>query len=120
MDGSILNHNDTVYGSSTNVNYCASVGSTLRSFGIKGNVGAQGEQGITTYGSESTQSFKYGSIGTIESEEHVMIIQLKGDIGQNKVVQPLFVKTKVKCEVCGCKNSSLSKFCGECGTNLSY
>lgn len=115
-DGSILNNisvGDTVYGSSTTVNYCSTIGQS-------GQKGLQGDQGITTYGSESTQKFQTGSIGSLEYEEYVIVLNLKGDIGQVKVSQPLLVKTKIKCEVCGHKNPSLSKFCGDCGTNLSW
>lgn len=78
------------------------------------------DQGITTYGNESTQSFKYGSIGTLEDEVHVIVLQLKGDIGQVPVEKPLTVNRKVKCGICGNINTSIMKFCGNCGTNLSY
>lgn len=127
-DGSVLNNisvGSTIYGSSTTVNYCNTIGDAGQKgpkgpVGIAGDKGFQGDQGITTYGSESNQKFQTGSIGSLEYEEHVIVLNLKGDIGQVKVSQPIFVKTKIKCEVCGHKNPSLSKFCGDCGTNLSW
>ena len=78
------------------------------------------DSGITTKGSESDQKFTEGHIGHLESTEHVIILQLKGDIGQHKIKKPLAVKVKFKCDVCGKGNiPSGNKFCPECGTNLT-
>lgn len=82
--------------------------------------GMANDAGITVHGSESTQEFKYGSIGALESTKHVMVFQLKGAVGEAPVVAPVTVKRKIKCEICGELNSSKNKFCGGCGNNLTY
>lgn len=107
---------NTVYGSSS----IRSLNSYMNNISVGSQVSSKSENGITTYGAESSQKFTYGNIGKLEVEEHVIIFHLKGDIGQAKVSQPLTVNTKIKCGVCGTSNSSRCKFCGECGTNLSY
>lgn len=78
--------------------------------------------GITVPGEESNQSFTIVSKNNIvfEDEEHSIAIHLKGKIHNNNIEQPLLVKTKLECSTCGTKNSSNSKFCSECGTNLKY
>lgn len=78
------------------------------------------DAGITTKGSDSNQKFTYGSIGTLESTEYVIVLQLKGQIGQHVVQQPVTVKRKIRCDVCGKTNLlANNKFCPECGTNLT-
>jgi len=76
------------------------------------------DNGITVKGSESNQSFNNIAMGVMEAVEHSMVIQLKGELGQTPVVQPLLVKTKVKCDTCGHTSFSGNKFCGNCGTSL--
>lgn len=77
------------------------------------------EEGITVKGSESTQQFKYGSVGTLEDEKHVITLQLKGYTESGKqVTEALTVQTKKKCSTCGTVNKSIAKFCRECGTFL--
>ncbi|HSH51938.1 MAG TPA: hypothetical protein VK982_09480 [Bacteroidales bacterium] len=87
------------------VSYCSSV---------------DNDNGITVNGSESNQQFNYGYIGELEEEEHVIVFQLKGEIGQDIVTKPLTVKTKIICDVCGKSNTSKNNFCSECGNNLKF
>lgn len=108
-------------GSGGNQIYGMSVGSSVDGFAATSyNVTSTNDAGITTKGSDSDQKFQYGNIGTLETTEHVIVLQLKGQIGQHVVQQPVTVKRKVRCTVCG-KNNFLSgnKFCPECGTNLT-
>jgi hypothetical protein len=68
--------------------------------------------GITVKGSESNQKFNTIAPPILETEEHVIVIQLVG--GEKEV----YVKDKLKCETCGKKNKSNHKFCTNCGTSL--
>lgn len=80
---------------------------------------SENEQGITTQGDYSNQSFKYGSIGTLESNSYSIVIQLKGETpSQKEVEKPLTTREKIQCSVCGKKWRSNHKFCGNCGTCL--
>lgn len=76
--------------------------------------------GITTKGSDSTQKFQYGSIGPLEAEEHVICLNLRGQVGQHVVQLPVTVRRKIRCNVCGKSNLlTNTKFCPDCGTNLT-
>ena len=74
--------------------------------------------GITTKGSESEQSFILGSVKELESEEHVMVLALKGERKDKKLSKPIETTSKIVCDCCGKKNKSSNKFCGRCGTAL--
>lgn len=75
--------------------------------------------GITVKGSESKQQFAYGNIGVLEDKKYVICLQLKGIKPSGKQVQqPITVKDKIQCEVCGTKNKSNHKYCVECGAFL--
>ena len=76
------------------------------------------ESGITVEGNDSSQTFTIGDIGDLEKEEHVIIIQLKGDIGQNKVNAPITVKTKIQCKNCGKSCDFTDRFCSRCSSRL--
>lgn len=78
----------------------------------------QSDVGITVPGSISEQKFTQGSWFAVESEKHCMVLQLKGETEDNKVLAPVTVKTKPKCITCGKVNKATSKFCTECGTSL--
>ena len=81
---------------------------------------AESEVGITTKGAESNQSFQHVSMGPI-GEESVIILYLRGVNDSGKlIVEPVDVKRKNKCNVCGQINHSNQKFCGGCGTNLDW
>lgn len=75
--------------------------------------------GITVPGSESNQKFEVGSYFKTDGQKHVMVMKIVGKVGEKEVVAPVTVKTKIECPTCGTKNSYNTKFCGECGTNLS-
>ena len=76
------------------------------------------DSGITVHGSESNQSFNSTSVRDLEPQEHCIVIQLKGETRLGKIVNPVLVKTKVKCETCGRSSFSGAKFCDNCGTSL--
>ncbi len=78
----------------------------------------ENEDGITVKGSESDQTFRVGSVNTLEDTEHIIILQLKGQTKKKKVKKPITVKTKITCETCGKKSKSNNKFCPRCGTAL--
>lgn len=78
------------------------------------------DEGMTIKGHENKQKFDYGTIGILDGVNHSITFQLKGDVNQEKVVKPITVKTKVKCDACGKMNKSTYKFCTSCGNNLKY
>ena len=94
---------------------------TMDSLGVAAEASAvpNADEGITVKGSEVHQSFMYSSIGELE-DSTVIIINLKGLIGQtNKPIQEaVTVKTKVQCPTCGTKSTSAAKYCANCGTFL--
>lgn len=75
-------------------------------------------EGITVPGSISEQKFQYGYIDTLENEEHVITLQLKGTKENCEIKTPLTTKTKLICVTCGKLNRSNNKFCYNCGTSL--
>lgn len=78
------------------------------------------DAGITTKGSDSNQKFQYGNIGALEATEYVICLNLRGQVGQHVVQQPVTVRRKIRCNVCGKTNLlTNNKFCPECGTNLT-
>ena len=78
------------------------------------------DAGITVKGSESDQKFVTGSIGCLENEKHVIILNIRGQIGEQPVEIPVTVARKIQCNICGKKNKTSNKFCGNCGSNLTY
>ena len=77
------------------------------------------DEGITVKGSEVNQQFQYGYIDELENISHVLVLKLKGyNSKEEKIKQPLLVKTKVQCKTCGELNTSKNKFCSSCGTFL--
>ena len=78
------------------------------------------EKGITVAGSVSNQQFNSIGAFPLETVEHVMVLRMLGELGQNKPVEKaVVVKRKVKCETCGTSNKGTVKFCSECGTAIS-
>lgn len=75
------------------------------------------EPGITVPGSISNQQFQYVSDFQCEQSE-VITLQLKGQINNQKVTQPIEVDRRISCTTCGKKNASDNQFCGKCGTAL--
>lgn len=76
------------------------------------------DAGITVKGSESTQKFQTVSDFSTESQTHVIVLKLKGFVGDKKVEQPITTQTKIQCKNCGTTGKVGSKFCSECGTSL--
>ena len=76
------------------------------------------DAGITVPGSESSQKFQSSYGFDLESNSHVVVLQLKGEIGGAQIEVPLTVDLKPTCPTCGKKNKPHDKFCGECGTSL--
>ena len=80
------------------------------------------DEGITVKGSKTNQQFNYGSVGTLELNSSVIIIELKGTTKRaGKVItvkKPITVKSKVQCSTCGKKWKSSMSFCGNCSTAL--
>ena len=78
------------------------------------------DAGITVHGSQSNQKFVTGHIGVLEFDKHVICLNIKGQVGQAKVAKPVTVNRKITCPTCGKRNNTNVKFCGKCGTNLTY
>ena len=84
-----------------------------RSLGLPSN-----DTGITVPGSESKQAF-YSACGfELESNSHVIVLQLRGEVGGLPVESAVTVDHKPVCSICGKKNEPNDKFCRECGTAL--
>ena len=77
------------------------------------------DDGITVKGEEISQQFKYGNIGVLEENSHVIILRLVGfnDIG-DKVEKVVTVRDKLQCRICGKVSGSSGKFCDRCGSYL--
>lgn len=120
---------NTVYGSTPsnydghiyNMNVGSSTTRNMRNQSLSGSDATPvSDAGITVKGSESTQKFQKGYMGQLESEKHVIVLNLKGQINDVPVEAPVTVSRRIKCDVCGKVNSSINKFCTECGDNLTY
>lgn len=74
------------------------------------------DAGITVKGMEVNQNYNYGTVGNLEPEVYVIVLEIKGATTYNKPVKtPVIVKHKTSCSICGTKNKSLNKFCFNCG-----
>lgn len=76
------------------------------------------DTGITVAGSESHQQFYSAQGFAIETNSHVIVLQLRGEVGGVAVVKPVTVDLKPVCSSCGKKNKPNVKFCADCGTAL--
>ncbi len=76
------------------------------------------DAGITVPGSESNQRFVTVSDFPCETQSTVVVLRLRGVVGNHVVQQPLTVEVKPKCVTCGRQNRGSSKFCSQCGTAL--
>jgi rRNA maturation endonuclease Nob1 len=74
--------------------------------------------GITVPGAESNQQFVWGENFATESQSHVLVFHLVGQVKGKHVSRPVTVETKQTCISCGRQNKSNTKFCAECGTSL--
>jgi hypothetical protein len=80
---------------------------------------AVSDVGITVGGSVSDQKFHEVTAFAKEAQSHVIVLHLRGAIGEVPVTKPITVEHKPECPTCGTKNKAFSKFCRECGTGLS-
>jgi len=103
-----------VYGANLN-NITTSCNTNSSSFKAKSIVN---DSGITVKGSSSNQAFTIGSVGCLENQTHVIVLQLKGKIKKKIIKKAVTVKTKVQCCTCGKRSKSKNKFCPNCGTSL--
>jgi hypothetical protein len=76
------------------------------------------DAGITVPGSHSNQEFQSTYGFETESNSHVIVLQLRGVVGDKPVVVPVTVDHKPVCPTCGTTNKAQNKFCKECGTAL--
>ena len=98
----------------------SSISSTMDGSVTTSNLTGSNDAGITAKGSESNQKFSYGHIGALEAREHVICLNLKGQVGQHVVQAPVTVSRKIRCENCGQSNLLAGNhFCPKCGTNLT-
>jgi hypothetical protein len=74
--------------------------------------------GITAPGSVSDQRFVSGAWFATESQSHVIVIHLRGEVADRRVSKPVTVQRKLSCVSCGLSNKSSSQFCSRCGTGL--
>lgn len=74
--------------------------------------------GITVDGGISHQQFVYGENFETETQSHVIVLRLVGELAGKKVSKPITVKTKVNCSSCNLKNKPGAAYCSRCGTGL--
>lgn len=79
---------------------------------------AVSDVGITVAGAQSSQKFSIGEHFPLETVSHVIVLQLRGVVGDKKVTRAVTVKSKNKCTSCGFPGKSAQKFCSKCGTAL--
>jgi hypothetical protein len=78
------------------------------------------KSGMTTEGSNFNQSYNSGRLGRMEFQKHTLTFGLYGQTESGvDVTQVVTPKTKTVCDTCGTGNPYGSKFCSECGTNLT-
>lgn len=76
-------------------------------------------EGITVAGGDINQNYGSTVLGELETEEHVIIFQLRGRNEEAVPVSvPVIARTKVTCPTCGKRNPPGNKFCGGCTTRL--
>lgn len=79
---------------------------------------SQSPEGITVAGSESSQRFVNVQGFPVETAKYVIVLQLRGQVGDVKIASPVTVEVKPQCVTCGRTNKATNKFCSECGTSL--
>lgn len=90
----------------------------LKSFTEQERSAPLNDAGITVPGSESQQKFYSAAGFALEAQSHVIVLQLRGEIGGVSVAKAVTVDHKPQCETCGKKNKANTKFCSDCGTAL--
>lgn len=79
----------------------------------------QAEEGITVHGSDIQQNFSTTYVGTL-GEYETVVLRLRGIAGNGEAVKAaVTTKTKTTCPTCGHTFPSGTKFCSNCGTNLT-
>lgn len=77
------------------------------------------DEGITVRGSISDQTLRTTSLGEMETNSHVIVLNLRGTTSTGvQVERPVTVKTKLVCTTCGTKNKSTHNCCCDCGASL--
>lgn len=110
---------NTSYTGDTIQNYYCETGSTTTlDFAPITKSAPINEAGITAEGSISNQRFIDVADFEVDPDKHSMVIRLLGKTGELEVVQPVVVKTKVQCTMCGKKTKPPAKFCANCGAGL--
>jgi hypothetical protein len=92
--------------------------SVARSVSLNNVTQAGDNPGITVPGSESNQRFVHVPSFKKESQSHVIVLHLVGQVGKLAVVKAITVKHKPTCNTCGKVNLPNNKFCSDCGTAL--
>ena len=96
----------------------ASTGPQRRMGGFQGQQVNCSTAGITVAGSESNQRFVMVSGFPVEIAKHVIVLQLRGQVGEVQVAEPVTVDVKPQCSTCGKVNKATNRFCARCGTAL--
>lgn len=75
--------------------------------------------GITAPGSKVDQKFTpvYGFVA--DAKTYTMTIKMVGATEESVVAEPVTVKRKVRCTMCGTYCKQTAKFCHECGTSVA-
>lgn len=79
---------------------------------------APNDAGITVAGSKSNQQFQSSYGFETESNSQVIVLKLRGIVGDAPVKKAVTVDSKPTCPTCGKANKSSHQFCSNCGTNL--
>lgn len=79
---------------------------------------SSGEAGITVAGSESHQAF-HGVPDFSTDQSDVMVLMLRGIVGNQAVEAAVTIQTKRTCSTCGKTHKSDVAFCSGCGTALT-
>lgn len=74
--------------------------------------------GITVPGSESSQRFYVAGGFLLEPQSSVLVLHLRGAVGELPIADPVTVHDSPICSTCGKTNRPKHKFCFACGTAL--
>jgi len=99
---------------SSNEVFCSTKLSNTITTNSLGNI----DLGITVEGSATNQKFQEGNIGYLEKESYSIILKLVGINNNEKISEPITVKTKKQCPSCGRKYKSSFQYCPQDGTYL--
>lgn len=74
--------------------------------------------GITVPGSQSNQQFHSAQGFMLEPQSAVIVLRLRGLVGDVPIAAPITVDFKPTCQTCGKSGDANSQFCACCGTSL--